>query len=162
MRGVAPRPSCAKSATPATDGVYLDTAILVKLVVPESDSPYYADLVEGQIVWSSQLVMTECFSALLRKERERAISGVHRRRAWAQVESDIAAHRLNLVPITADVLVRANGILGACQPQIALRSLDAIHLASAERCQAWPLCSNDARMRQAAARIGLPLTPLPG
>jgi hypothetical protein len=43
--------------------VYLDTAILVKLVVPQSDSPYYADLVEGQIVWSSQLVMTDCFSA---------------------------------------------------------------------------------------------------
>ena len=49
--------------TPATDGVYLDTAILVKLVVPESDSPYDADLVEGQIVSSSQLVMSECFSA---------------------------------------------------------------------------------------------------
>ena len=43
--------------------MYLDTGILVKLVAPESDRPYYADLVEGQIVWSSQLVMTECFSA---------------------------------------------------------------------------------------------------
>jgi hypothetical protein len=35
----------------------------VKLVVPQSDRPYYADLVDGQIAWSSQLVMTECFSA---------------------------------------------------------------------------------------------------
>ena len=45
---------------------------------------------------------------------------------------------------------------------VALRSLDAIHLASAERCQSWPLCSNDVRMRAAAARLGLPLTTVPG
>ena len=43
--------------------MYLDTGLLVKLVVPQPDSPYYADLVAGQIVWSSQLVMTECFAA---------------------------------------------------------------------------------------------------
>lgn len=141
--------------------MYLDTAVLVKLLVPEPDSAWYADLVEGQIVWSSQLIVTECFSALLRKEREQAISSAHRRRAWAQVESDLAERRLSLVPVTADVLTRANGILGACHPEIMVRSLDAIHLASAERCQSWPICTNDTRMRQAATRLGLPLAALP-
>jgi predicted nucleic acid-binding protein len=53
--------------------VYLDTAVLVKLLVREPDSDFYARTVEGQIVWSSQIVLTECFSALLRKERERQI-----------------------------------------------------------------------------------------
>jgi predicted nucleic acid-binding protein len=142
-------------------GVYLDTAVLVKLLVREPDSEFYARLVDGQVAWSSQVVVTECFSALLRKERERAVSATHRRRVWAKVESDIATHRLNLVTLTADVLVRANGILAACHPEISLRSLDAIHLASAERCQSWPICSNDTRVRQAAARLGLPLTSLP-
>ncbi|MCC6847375.1 MAG: type II toxin-antitoxin system VapC family toxin [Deltaproteobacteria bacterium] len=141
--------------------MYLDTAVLVKLLVREPDSAHYVRIVEGQIVWSSQVVLTECFSALLRKERERQISVSYRRRAWAQVERDVTQHRLNLVTLTTEVLVRANGILGACHPAIALRSLDAIHLASAERSQSWPACSNDGRMRLAAARLGLPLASLP-
>ena len=141
--------------------MYLDTAILVKLLVPEGDSAFYAGVVEGEIVWSSQIVVTECFSVLLRKERERGISPSHRRRAWRQVEADIAARRLNLVTLTADVLTRANGILAVCHPTIALRSLDALHLASAERCQSWLLCSNDGRLRQAATRLGLPMAPMP-
>ena len=139
--------------------MYLDTAILVKLVVREPDSAFYAELVDGEVVWSSQIVVTECFSALLRKERERGITPPHRRRAWKQVEADVLARRLNLVTLTGDVLARANGILGVCHPTIALRSLDAIHLASAERCQSWPICSNDSRLRQAATRLGLPLAP---
>jgi predicted nucleic acid-binding protein len=65
------------------------------------------------------------------------------------------------VTLTTDVLTRANGILGACHPAIALRSLDALHLASAERCQSWPICANDSRLRQAAVRLGLPLAPTP-
>jgi predicted nucleic acid-binding protein len=141
--------------------VYLDTAILVKLLVREPDSSFYVGLVEEQVVWSSHLIVTECFSALLRKERERVIGPSHRRRAWKQVENDVAAHRLNLVPVATEIVRRANGILEACHPAVALRSLDAIHLASAERCQSWPLCSNDSRVREAAARLGLPLTPLP-
>lgn len=141
--------------------MYLDTAVLVKLLVREPDSDFYARTVEGQIVWSSQIILTECFSALLRKERERQIGAPHRRRAWAQVERDVAEHRLNLITLTTEVLMRANGILGVCHPTIALRSLDAIHLASAERSQSWPICSNDGRMRLAAQQLGLPLGPLP-
>ena len=141
--------------------MYLDTAILVKLLVREPDSHFYAALVDGQPVWSSQLVLVECFSALLRKERERAIDRPHRRRAWRQVAADVGAWRLNLVPVTASLVERANAILDVCHPAVALRSLDAIHLASAERCQSWPLCSNDARIRAAAAKLGLPLAPVP-
>jgi len=136
--------------------VYLDTAILVKLLVREPDSRFYAELVEGEVVWSSRIVVTECFSALLRKERERGITPSHRRRAWRQVEADIAARRLNLVTLTADVLARANGILGACHHRAALARCP-----PPERCQSWPIYSNDRRVRQAATRLGLPLAPTP-
>jgi predicted nucleic acid-binding protein len=141
--------------------VYLDTAILVKLLVREPDSDFYVRLVDGQPGWSSQLVLVECFSALLRKERERAIDRSHRRRAWRQVAADVGASRLNLVPVTPNLVERAAAILDVCHPAVALRSLDAIHLASAERCQSWPLCSNDVRMRAAAAQLGLPLATVP-
>ena len=141
--------------------MYLDTAILVKLLVRESDSPYYVNLVDGEVVWSSQLALTECFSALLRKERERAISAAHRRRALAQVERDVTASRLNLVPVSPDLLVSANAILESCHPEVALRSLDAIHLAAARSIPSGPLCTNDLRMRAAAERLAIPLCPLP-
>ncbi len=141
--------------------MYLDTAILVKLLVREPDSDFYAALVDGQVAWSSQLSLVECFSALLRKERERAISRAHRHRAARQVTRDATAGRLNLVLVTPSLVERANTILQVCHPAVPLRSLDAIHLASAERCQSWPICSNDARVRAAAARLGLPLSPLP-
>ena len=141
--------------------MYLDTAILVKLLVREPDSDFYVTLVDGQPAWSSQLVLVECFSALLRKERERAITQAHRRRAARQVAADVAARRLSLVPVTADLIERARAILEVCHGAVPLRSLDAIHLASAERCQSWPLCSNDARVRAAAGKLGLPLSPLP-
>ena len=128
----------------------LDTAILVKLLVREPDSGFYVTLVDGQPAWSSHLIVVECFSALLRKERERAITQTHRRRAARQVTADVAARRVSLMPVTADLVERAHAILEVCHPTVSLRSLDAIHLASAERCQSWPLCSNDARVRAAA------------
>lgn len=141
--------------------MYLDTAILVKLLVREPDSEFYTGLVDGEPAWSSALLLVECFSALLRKERERAIDRSHRRRAWRQVTADVAARRLGLVPVTGSLVERARTILDICHPAVALRSLDAIHLASAERCQSWPLCSNDVRIRAAAAELGFPLTPVP-
>ena len=54
--------------------MYLDSAILVKLLVREPDSMFYADMVDGQIAWSAELALSECFSALLRKEREGAVA----------------------------------------------------------------------------------------
>ena len=89
------------------------------------------------------------------------MTSTHRRRAARQIAAAVAARRLSLVPITADLVERAHAILEVRHPIVTLRSLDAIHLASAERCQSWPLCSNDVRIRTAAARLGLPLSPLP-
>ena len=139
--------------------MYLDTAILVKLLAREPDSSFYAGLVEGQLAWTAEIAMTECYSALLRKEREGAITARHRRAAWKDLESDVAERRLALVSVSRPLLERANAILEACQPAIALRSLDAIHLAAAAQCGSWPLCTNDARMRSAATRMGYPLAP---
>jgi predicted nucleic acid-binding protein len=110
---------------------------------------------------TAEIAYSECYSALLRKEREGAITAKHRKTAWKQVESDIADRRLGLVGVDRSVLDRANAILEACHPDVALRALDAIHLAAAAQAASWPLCTNDARMRSAAMRMGYPLTPLP-
>jgi hypothetical protein len=56
---------------------------------------------------------------------------------------------------------RANGTIGRVNPQVPLRSLEAIHLATADQLQDWPLVTADARMREAAALLGYPLAELP-
>ncbi len=141
--------------------MYVDTAVLLKLVVREPDSLHYARIVDGQEICSSALARTECFAALLRKERERAIDRARRERAWKLIEADVAAGRIEILPISDAVLAGSRRILRACHPHVALRSLDAIHLASAEQLGSWPLCTNDARMREAALLLGMPLCPVP-
>jgi predicted nucleic acid-binding protein len=141
--------------------MYVDTAVLLKLVVREPDSLHYARMLDGKDVCSSELARTECLAAMLRKEREGALDRAGRAKAWKQIEADVAAGRIDLLPLSAEVLTASRRILEACHPHVALRSLDALHLASAERVQSWPLCTNDVRMREAGARLGMPLCPLP-
>lgn len=141
--------------------MYLDTAILVKLVIREPESLFYSDLVENQTsIWSSQLALTECWSALCRKEQEKAIDAPTRRRAWDIVESYVREGSLRLQPVTEPVLRRANAIIEQCQPRVRVRALDAIHLASCEMCGAYPLLTNDRVMRKAADVLKIPLGPV--
>ena len=142
--------------------MYLDTAILVKLVVPEPDSAFYGRLVDGATeVWSSEVSSTEGFAALLRKEREGSLATPGRIAAWRQWEAQVAAGSLRLVPMTRALLRRANRLLEACHPAVPLRSLDAIHLASVEESGTTPLVTNDRVLRAAAAKLGFALAPGP-
>lgn len=141
--------------------MYLDTAILVKLFVAEPDSEYFGRLVDGQIVSSSFLVYTELWSALLGKERAGTITAEQRRRAWTAFARNVDEELITLASVSEAVFRRANRILDQCHPKVALRSLDALHLASCDQLQDWPLCTNDVRMREAAVLLGFPLTPNP-
>jgi predicted nucleic acid-binding protein len=151
-----------KTATLGVEAaMYLDSAILVKLVVREPDSLFYAGLVDGQSgVWSSALALTECWSALCRKVRDGDIDLPTRGEAWERFEAAVGAQRLQLQPVTQPVLRLANRFIGQCDGRVALRTLDAIHLASCECCGAGLLLTSDRVMRQAAAVLGLALGPV--
>ncbi len=140
--------------------MYLDTAILVKLFVPEPDSEFFGKLTDGQPVSSSFLAYTEVWSALLFKERSKTISPAERRRAWASFEGSILQETILLAPMGEALFRRANRIMGQCHPEVALRSLDALHLAACDQLQDWPLCTTDKRMREAAEMLNFPLTPV--
>ena len=43
-----------------------------------------------------------------------------------------------------------------------LRPLDALHLATADPLQDWPLVTGDQRLREAALHLGYPISDLPG
>jgi predicted nucleic acid-binding protein len=141
--------------------VYLDTAILVKLFIRERDSHFYARLTEGALVLTSTIAFTEVWSALLAKERNDTVTLNERDGAWQRFSRRIDEGSIILVAITDLILKRANRILAQVHPHVPLRALDALHLASCDQMQEWPLCTNDQRMRGAAERLRFPLTPLP-
>jgi len=142
--------------------MYLDSAILVKLVVREPDSRFYVELVDRRPgICSSALAVTECWAALCRKVGDGHIDRATRDQAWQRLEAVLAADQLRLQPVTLPVLRLANRFIGQCLGGVPLRTLDAIHLASCECCGARPLVTNDRVMRQAAELLGVPLGPLP-
>jgi len=95
-------------------------------------------------------------SALLRKEREGSITTRHRQAAWRQMEDDLKHRRLNLV-VSLVRFRAANAILAGCHPDVALRSVDAIHLAAAAQCASWPVVyQRHPLLRAAANPHGIP------
>jgi len=141
--------------------MYLDTSVLVKLFTSEPDSEFYGKLTDGQTVCSSVLAYTEIWSALLAKERAGGLTTEQRRKVWAAIDRNVMSDVIELLPMGPAIFKRANRILEVCHPKVPLRSLDALHLASADQSQDWPLATCDKRMRDAAEMLGFPLTPLP-
>jgi predicted nucleic acid-binding protein len=137
--------------------MYLDTAVLVKLFVPEPDSAYFGKAVDGQVISSSWLAYTEFWSALLGKERAGAITPEQRQWAWHRFARHVEEEEILLLPLTPAVFKKANHILERCHPEVPLRSLDALHLASCDQLQDWPLCTTDKRMRAAAEVLSFQL-----
>jgi predicted nucleic acid-binding protein len=141
--------------------MYLDTSVLVKLFAREPDSEFYGKQTDGQTVCSSVLAYTEVWSALLAKERAGSLTTEQRRKVWASFDRNVMDDGIELLPMGPAIFKRANRIMEVCHPKVALRSLDALHLASADQSQDWPLATGDKRMRDAAELLGFPLTPLP-
>ena len=139
--------------------MYLDTAILVKLLVDEPDSEFFQEALIGHALSSSELAVTEVLSALLAKERKKLITTRQRVAAWRVFNERVQAKQIVLHPLNHVVLKKANHVLECCHPAVALRTLDAIHTAACDLSQDFPLCSTDKRMRDAAAVLGIPVFP---
>lgn len=120
---------------------YLDSSAIVKLAVREPESDALRRYLRGRRPRvSSSLARTEVMRALLGK-------GDSARKAGRRVLAD-----LDLLRIDNRVLDIAGGLL-----PFELRSLDAIHLATAQRLGAdlARLCTYDNRMRDAAEEFGM-------
>jgi len=144
--------------------MYLDSAILIKLVLREPESEFYADVVEGRRdTQSSELAITECRSALVRKRRQGEVDALTCDGAWKRLQAFWSrGGGLALHPVTLSVLLEAGDLIDRCGGHAPLRTLDAIHLATCLRAHVVPLVTNDVVMRAAAGVFGIPLHPLPG
>ena len=139
--------------------MYLDSCIIVKLLVVEPDSEFFISSLENQALVASELARVEVFSALLARERAGKISAADRRRAWKEFQARIEAGEIRIEPVNPIVLRKAVHCLEHCHPEVPLRTLDAIQLATADLCHNFPLATTDGRLRDAAHRMGFSVFP---
>lgn len=140
--------------------MYLDSAIIVKLLVRERDSAWFEHNLSGHSFDASELALTEVGAALLFKERDGAITPVERVRAAEKFFSMVDGELILLQPLNRRVLERARAIQMACHPRIPLRTLDALHVATCDLHQVGRLATTDRLMRAACEQLGIALLPL--
>jgi predicted nucleic acid-binding protein len=139
--------------------MYLDTSIIVKLLVTEPDSEFFVRSLEGRPLTTSELALTEVFSALLACERAGKIKAADRQLAWKEFQARVAGEEIKIEPLNSVVLRKATHCLEYCHPPAPLRTLDAIHLATADLCQDFPLATTDVRLANAARAMHIPVFP---
>lgn len=122
-------------------GYYVDTSAVLKLIRPEAESRALHEWVasEHPMLISSDLMYTE----LIRSGRRVGVTAL---------DLDEALEAIDYVPMTTEIFVAA----GDLEP-LALKSLDALHLATAlhvsDSCRA--LVTYDKRLAEAATAAGL-------
>lgn len=151
--------SCVPTATAVVGDMYLDTGILVKLLTPEPETAFFERELQGHPLATSELALVEVKSALCAKERAKLISTEQRLRAEAKFSEMIGEEILELRSLDSRVLRKATQVIHGAHPDVALRALDALHVATCDLAQESALCSTDARMRAAAVRMGIAVFP---
>jgi predicted nucleic acid-binding protein len=139
--------------------MYLDTGILVKLLTPEPETAYFEQQLRGHPLVTSEFTLVEVKSALFAKERAGLIDAVRRMKAEAKFSEMIDSEILTLLNLNNRVLKKATQTIQACYPKVPLRALDALHVATCDLAQEFPLCTTDARMHAAAQTMRLPVFP---
>ena len=124
--------------------LYVDTSALLKRVVSEANSPNVREAFrqhhrDGDLLVSSSLAWLEVWRALRRLQFEDVAAGV-----------SAALSGVGELPLSDGILRRARKV-----GTESLRSLDAIHLASALSADADSLMTFDPRLAQAADAIGV-------
>jgi predicted nucleic acid-binding protein len=139
--------------------MYLDTGILVKLLTPEPETAFFERELLGHSLASSELALVEVKSALFAKERAGLITAAQRAKAEAKFAAMIADEIFKLGNLNNQTLRKATQIVQACHPKVPLRALDALHVATCDLAQDFPLCTTDARLHAAARAMHIPVFP---
>ena len=135
--------------------MYLDTSVLVKRYTAEPDSDEVDAQIEGSTLVTSELALGEVWSALLSKERAKALKPAQRVAAWQAFSEDIEEGELRIIPLDGVLIREANETMLSVHPHVPLRTLDAIHLATFQSVITGPLFTKDKRMLAAAKLLGL-------
>jgi predicted nucleic acid-binding protein len=122
---------------------------------------HHVSRLAGHPIVTSELAVAEVRSALLTKERAGRISRHARLAGWRLFQDKVHVREFLLLPLDRRIIERAGAVIDQCHPNVALRTLDAIHVATAELHGGEPMCSSDQRVCDASDFIGLSLTAPP-
>jgi predicted nucleic acid-binding protein len=139
--------------------MYLDSSIIVKLIVREADSDWFSRNLAGRSFETSELALAEVRSALLAKERAGHVVSSARIMAEKKFLTMVEGDLICLFPLNRAVLERANAIQLACHPGIPLRTLDALHVATCDLHRSEALSTTDGRIRAACKQFAIALVP---
>lgn len=143
---------------------YWDTSALVKLYAQESDSPGFENYALNTPTRpiTSRIALYEARATFRRKESEGILQPGYAENLYSQLLQDVADVELRLLELGTDVEREYGQVLEVCYqqaPPIPLRTLDALHLASARAAGEIELVATDKRMRDAAKLLGFTLFP---
>ena len=133
--------------------IYADTSALVKRYLAEPFSTEFDALFQQGAMAISRLTVVELRCALARRRRNREIDALHENRINAELASDIQGGALRMGSVGDADFTAAYHLIGRLA-QVSLRTLDALHLASAEQMAAAAFATADKTQAEAAAALG--------
>jgi predicted nucleic acid-binding protein len=143
---------------------YWETSVLLKLFVKEDDSGFFSALIEepGEVIHTSGLSRLELLRGLWGKRLDGLIVPGAEKTLMRRFETEVEMKRIILVPVSNDIRREFEAVLKVCYNRgrpIRVRTLDALHLASALASRAREIICTDARMREAASTLQLDIQP---
>jgi len=138
--------------------LYIDSSVLVKLYYPEPESKVFAEWIKKhkQPIIFTQFHELEITNAFALKVFRNEISEGNFNDFRDVLEKDKTAGILDVVtPDWSDVLLESIKISKRSSSVIGARSLDIIHVASADLLNCDTLLTNDKRQMSAALTIGI-------
>ena len=141
---------------------YFDSAVIVKLYVPESNSQEAAGLVQkrGAKVTFSPLHENEVKNAVRMKRRRAELTEAEVEIAFRRMAEDLAAGLLYRPRLDwGDVWTKAEDLSASHARKVNCRTLDTLHVALATILGFKEFVSFDVRQRELAAMTGLRVSP---
>lgn len=144
---------------------YWDTSCVLPLYIPEPGSAELSELAGSQSepLTSSQILGFEFLFAVHARVARKEIPGSFASKVQRKFLSDLDAGRFLLIPLGEDMLDHVAQItisLTKCSPILELRTLDGIHLVTAQKLRSEEVVTNDKRMRKAAQTLGMGVLPV--
>jgi len=139
-----------------------DSSLIVALYLAEADSPRAdtACLSVSPPVLLTDWHRVEIANAFQRAVKNGRITAAQAAQLWQDFCSDISMGRFEIVQIDhATVLARTMSLAQIYTATLGTRSLDLIHVATAQEINATAFLSFDARQRQTAVAEGLNVLP---
>jgi predicted nucleic acid-binding protein len=134
--------------------VYLDTSVLAKWYVAESNSEQVSAYIVGlDEAFISTLTKTEMRCLLARRKRMQEFDANIEGQIYATFLDDVAQGHLSLFKVEDKHLESAANLI-AILPDYALRTLDALHLAIAQHHGVGRIASADHLFTNAASALG--------